>query len=250
MRTPLAVGIIPARYQSTRFPGKPLVSILGKPMIIWVCEATATTLGKKNTYVATDSITIKDEVESYGYNVIMTSEKCLTGTDRVAEASRHILADVYLNIQGDEPMIEPRDIRHILNQKMKFPNHVVNGKKIISNEDVNDRNLIKVVCNADDELIYMSRLPVPGTKGDGRINPIYYKQICLYAYSKAELAAFYANVKADYERAEDIEILRFFNLGIRVKMIETFRDTIAVDIPSDVKKVEMAMINKQKLNLL
>ncbi|MEI7504252.1 MAG: 3-deoxy-manno-octulosonate cytidylyltransferase, partial [Paludibacter sp.] len=104
-----AVGIIPARYKSSRFEGKPLALILGKPMIIYVCEIVAEALGIENTYVATDDIRIFDCVTNLGFKAVMTPDNCLTGTDRLYEAAKLIKADIYLNIQGDEPMLNPKD---------------------------------------------------------------------------------------------------------------------------------------------
>ena len=119
--------VIPARYKSTRFPGKPLVKLLGKPMIIWVAELSAKAVGKSNVYIATDDKRIKAEVNKYNFKVVMTSSKALTGTDRVAEASYKIKADIYVNVQGDEPLVNPNDILKIINTKIKNINSVING---------------------------------------------------------------------------------------------------------------------------
>lgn len=233
------VGLIPARYQSSRYPGKPLIKLLDKPMIIWVCEIVANAIGKKNTYVATDSDIIKEVVENAGYQAIMTSSNCLTGTDRIYEASKQIEADIYLNIQGDEPLIDPCDIRKIIEMKKQFPNVVINGmKKLSKSEDPNNKNIPKVLVNKHNDLIYMSRLPIPGKKSNKKETPHYYKQICIYAFNKEQLAKF-ARVKdkAEYEKFEDIEILRFFDLNIPIKMVPTISQSIAIDVPEDVEKV-------------
>ncbi len=113
------IGIIPARYKSSRFPGKPLALILNKPMIIWVCEIVEKALGKENTFVATDDKQIKETVLKHGYNVVMTSENCLTGTDRLWEVAQKIKADIYVNIQGDEPTLDPNEIYGLLSEKTK-----------------------------------------------------------------------------------------------------------------------------------
>ena len=102
--------VIPARYKSTRFPGKPLVKLLGKPMILWVAELSAQALGKSNVYVATDNTLIEEEVKKSGFNTVLTSSDALTGTDRIAEASNKIESDIFINVQGDEPLINPMDI--------------------------------------------------------------------------------------------------------------------------------------------
>lgn len=237
------VGIIPARYESSRYPGKPLIKLLNKPMIIWVSEIVAKALGKENTYVATDSNLIGDIVEKAGFNVVMTSSKCLTGTDRIYEASLKIEADIYLNIQGDEPLIDPKDIFEVLAMKRKYLGAVTNGmKKLSIHEDPNDINIPKVLVNENNDLIYMSRLAIPGIKSKKNERPQYYKQVCIYAFTKEELSKFASkDKKAEYERFEDIEILRLFDLGIPVKMVETISNSLAVDIPGDVEKVEAEM---------
>jgi len=156
------VIIIPARYKSTRFPGKPLTPILGKPMILWVAEICAQALPMEFVYVATDDLKIKKVVEEAGFNVLMTSEKALTGTDRIADAANQIDADIYINVQGDEPLLDPNDILSILEVKKKYPNEVINGySKIDENENPENLNIPKVVFNENNQMIYMSRQLIP-----------------------------------------------------------------------------------------
>ena len=239
------VGVIPARYQSSRFPGKPLVDLNGIPLIIRVAIIVEITLGKENTYIATDDIRIKNVVESYGYKTVMTSSSCLTGTDRVYEFSKQISADIYVNVQGDEPLIDPKDIQKIVDVKKKNMNCVVNGMcSLTSNEDPHNVNIPKVVTNKFDQLIYMSRLAIPGVKSISKHNkPNYKKQVCIYAFSQIELEA-YGNQeeKASFEGFEDIEILRFFDLNIPIKMVETSGSSLAVDVIEDISKVEAELI--------
>ena len=140
------VIIIPARYKSTRFPGKPLTPILGKPMILWVVELCAEVLPAEFVYVATEDFQIKEIVEKAGFNVVMTSNKCLTGTDRTAEAATQIEADIYVNVQGDEPLLNPADILKIIEAKTMYPNEVINGYcKIADNEEPTSANIPKVI---------------------------------------------------------------------------------------------------------
>ena len=180
--------VIPARYKSTRFPGKPLVKLLGKPMIIWVAELSAKAVGKSNVYIATDDKRIKAEVNKYNFKVVMTSSKALTGTDRVAEASYKIKADIYVNVQGDEPLVNPNDILKIINTKIKNINSVINGFCWISKKDnPGDINKPKLITNERNELVYMSRLPIPGFK-EIKSEPLKYKkQVCIYAFTKARI---------------------------------------------------------------
>jgi 3-deoxy-manno-octulosonate cytidylyltransferase (CMP-KDO synthetase) len=235
------IGVIPARYKSTRFPGKPLIRLNGVPMVIRVARIVEKALGKENTYVATDDIQIKDLVESYGFNAIMTSEDCLTGTDRVYDFSNKVNADIYINVQGDEPLLDYKEIIKIANINKENFNHVINGMCNLSEkEDPNNINIPKVVVNKENTLIYMSRLPIPGDKGLSNIHlKKYKKQVCIYAFNKIELQAFGLQAqKSEFEKYEDIEILRFFDLNIPIKMVETKESSLAVDVIEDVSKVE------------
>tara|TARA_A100001015_G_scaffold317515_1_gene434695 strand:- start:2442 stop:3191 length:750 start_codon:yes stop_codon:yes gene_type:complete len=237
--------IIPARYKSSRFPGKPLTKILGKPMIQWTAEISSKAIGKENVFIATDNIEIQKIVSQMGYKVIMTSEKCLTGTDRLAEASSKIKADIYVNVQGDEPLINPDDIIKIIDAKINNPNDVINGFTAIDdNTDPDSVNIPKVVFNEDKVLVYMSRKKIPGFKRDKDEPKIYYKQVCIYAFNREELEAFRKfGRKSILERSEDIEILRFLDLGRTIRLVEMEDNSLAVDVPEDVVKIEKAMRN-------
>jgi len=240
-----AIGVIPARYKSSRFPGKPLVDLLGKPMIIWVCELVEQALGKENTYVATDDDRIAQVVNEYGYTTVMTSPNNLTGTDRLAEVSRSIDADIYINIQGDEPMIDPADITKVKQVKQENPDTIINAMtKITADEDPSSVNLPKVITALNNDLIYMSRLAIPGNKS-GEQHGDYFKQVCIYAFTKEELALFASrDTKTPLENHEDIEILRFLEMGKKIKMVEVSKSSLAVDVPSDLEKVTDALQNK------
>ena len=243
-----SVVVIPARYKSSRFEGKPLAKILGKSMIQRVCELCNDAFDREDIYVATDDIRIKTAVEEAGFKVVMTSNRHLTGTDRIAEASMSIDADIFINVQGDEPIVDPMDITRILEQKIKFPNSVIKGfSKITSDEDPNNLNLVKVVFTEDKRMIYMSRSLLPGVKNIDLDNMDYYKAVCIYAFNKHELQA-YANFgrKSDLEFVEDIEILRFLELGIDVRLVETSSASLAVDEPDDIQKVENFITKNQK----
>ena len=236
--------IIPARYGSSRYRGKPLVKILGKEMVIRVADICSK-IKNVNVYVATDSKKIASVVKKYGYNYIFTSSSCLTGTDRVAEASKKIRSKIFINVQGDEPTINPKDIKKVINTKKKFPNHVVCGyDKVHDFENPSSINLPKVVVNSKGELIYISRALVPGKKKSSQ-NIQYHKQVCIYAFNKKQLKKFYSmKKKSETESFEDIEILRFFDLGIKIKMVELKSKTIAVDEKNDIKKVEKILLKK------
>jgi 3-deoxy-manno-octulosonate cytidylyltransferase (CMP-KDO synthetase) len=238
------VGVIPARYKSSRFEGKPLALINSKPMIIHVLEQVEEAIGKENTFVATDDKRIHDLVKSKGYNSVITPESCATGTDRIWEFAKQIDADIYLNIQGDEPMVSPIDILSVIEVKKKNMNCVINGMLPISkSEDPNDINIPKVLVNKNNDLIYMSRLPLPGVKDlANKTKPLFLKQVCIYAFNFEQLKTFgINNKKSSFEAFEDIEILRFMDSDIKVKMVMMETETIAVDNPGDIIKVENAI---------
>lgn len=239
------LGIIPARYKSSRYPGKPLVKILGKPLVIHVVEKAVLALGKENVIVATEDQMIADLVEQSGYKAILTSDSHPTGTDRLWEVAQNIAADVYINIQGDEPMVNPVDIIKVAELKKANPNYVINGMcELGASEDPNNVNIPKVLVNSKNDLIYLSRLPIPGIKSTPKALPKYLKQVCIYGFSYQDLKAFgEMGTKATFEYYEDIEILRFLELGIPIKMIHTSSNTLAVDTPDDVTLVENALKN-------
>lgn len=243
MRT---VIIIPARYGSGRYPGKPLVHLLEKPMILWVAELSAKALGQENVYVATEDRRIADTVERAGYQAVMTTDDALTGTDRLAQAAQDIAADIFINVQGDEPLAEPADIIKIRDAKLENIDHIINGFSwVTEQEDPHNVNIPKVITNENQQLVYMSRVAIPGFKDAKNAPTRYKKQVCIYAFTREELAAFRAlGRKSALEQCEDIEILRFLEIGKRVRMIETQPGSLAVDVPSDVPHVEAELRRK------
>ena len=232
--------VIPARYGSSRYRGKPLAKILGREMVLRVADICKKIVGVKNLYIATDSKLIENVASRAGYQTIITSKNCLTGTDRVAEASKKIKSNLIINVQGDEPTIDPNDIKKVIKTKKKFPNHVICGyDKIHKLENPASFNLPKVAINRSDELIYISRALIPGKKNKSdKVN--YYKQVCIYAFNKYQLKRFASKSKKSLtEKIEDIEILRFFELGIPIKMVKLSKSSIAVDVKTDIKKVRL-----------
>lgn len=229
--------VIPARFQSSRFPGKPLVDILGKPMIQRVWERCCIAVGAPKVYVATDSEQIKDVCVNFGAQVIMTSSDCLTGTDRLAEANNKLDCDFIINVQGDEPLIDSDDICNVILEYEKNPNTVINAMcPIISEDEFRSFTVPKVVVSKTGNLLYMSRSPIPITKSNDFC--FGFKQVCVYAFSKEHLKFFSSHqFKTPIEQVEDIEILRFLENDIPVKMLEVRSASIAVDVPSDVQKV-------------
>ena len=235
-----ACVIIPARFKSSRFPGKPLVKLLNKEMIIWVAELSERAVGKNNVYIATDDIRISNKVTEYGFNAIITSSNLLTGTDRVAQASLKLDYEIFVNVQGDEPLVDPQDILKAIELKENNPTAVVNSFCYLSkDEDPNNKNIPKVITNEKNDLIYISRAVIPNSKSEVLENINYKKQVCIYSYFREELDAFFSFKKKSFiENIEDIEILRFFEMGKRIRMFEACKSSLAVDIFSDVEKVE------------
>ena len=232
--------VIPARYASTRFPGKPLVPLLGKPMILWVVDLAARAVGKENVFVATDNKLIAHVVDEYGFKAIMTPDSALTGTDRVAEVVNTIDYDIYINLQGDEPLVNPNDIIKAIELKKSNPDSIINAYCMMtSDEDPNSVNIPKVITNERNLLVYMSRKCLPGFKDAKSMPQSFKKQVCIYAFSKQELMDFKNfGRKSLLESCEDIEILRFLELGPPILMYECLSCSLAVDVPRDVAAVE------------
>lgn len=235
------VIIIPARFKSTRFPGKPLADLHGTPMIVRVWQRCTEALDAAQVYVATDDEQIQKVCQSYGIQVVMTSSGCLTGTDRVYEAAQQIEADLYINVQGDEPMLDPNDIRQVLAAAAQYPNQIINAMCPITSEaEFTSLTVPKVVCRPDGRLLYMSRSAIPGNKAAKLVKA--HKQVCIYAFTAQALQDFASRTsKTALEEIEDIEILRFLELGFEVQMIEVSQSSVAVDTPEDLERVRQLM---------
>ena len=238
------VLIIPARYNSSRFPGKPLTLLKGKSMIRRVYEQCLKAVPKNSIYVATEDERIADHCKQNNIQYIMTSDECLTGTDRLCEVSKLVEADYYINIQGDEPLFNPIDIQNLIQELSKQKNlyDVYCGYCSIDTEDTFfSFNMPKVIFNKRKELIYMSRAPIPSNKNNKFKKG--YRQVCGYAFSKKSLEIFDIKSKTYFESIEDIELLRFLELGVKVKMVEMSKKSIPVDVKEDIEKVLIALDN-------
>jgi 3-deoxy-manno-octulosonate cytidylyltransferase (CMP-KDO synthetase) len=235
------VGVIPARYKSSRFPGKPLVDILGKPLIQRVYERAIQSRLLGSVYVATEDHRIETFCRGRGMKVVMTSDRHPTGTDRVAEVAKSVRADVYVNIQGDEPLISPASIDAAVRGLAGYGPGTATClmKRIADPSELINTNVPKVVFNDDGEAVFFSRLPIPYPKGAGAA--AHYKQVCVYAFSKRNLLKFGALPQTRNELVEEIELLRLIDNRIPLKMVEVFKDNIAVDGPADVKRVCQAL---------
>ena len=233
------VGVIPARYASSRFEGKPLVDIRGKPMIQHVYERASRAETMDETVVATDDLRIYEAVVGFGGRAIMTPE-FPTGTDRVAYVAERVDCDVVANIQGDEPLLEPVMLDQMIQPFHDNPEVQVSTlKQRVNNEaDYRDVNVVKVVTNLDGFALYFSRASIPGNLSDEWIetNPIC-RHVGLYAYRKECLLAFTTWSRAPYESSEGLEQLRFMENGVGIRVVETEHRLIGVDVPADLERV-------------
>ena len=229
--------VIPARYHSKRLPGKPLLDIKGIPMIIRTFNQCIKVAPRSKILVATDDKRIEKICELKNINTIMTSKKCLTGTDRIAEVAKKIKKDFYINVQGDEPICNPKDIKNIIEHAKKNPDQIVNGfTEIKEKKQFYSPNTPKVVFDNDYNLIYMSRSPIPSNKKKQFIKA--WRQVCIYSFSYKSLKD-YTSVKKKtiIESIEDLESIRFLELGYKIKMLKMSNKSVAVDTKEDLLKV-------------
>jgi 3-deoxy-manno-octulosonate cytidylyltransferase (CMP-KDO synthetase) len=231
-----AIAVIPARLASTRLPRKMLRAIAGQTLIARVYKGVRSSPLLHDVIIATDSDEIMQICRQHGWNARMTSAAHRSGTERVREISDSIAADVYLNVQGDEPLIRAEHIAALLDL-MKDPNVQVGTLKTpASLEDIHNPNAVKVVTDAPGRALYFSRATIPFDR-DGS-SPRYFKHLGLYAYRKAALDRFCALPESLLERSERLEQLRFLENGISIHVAETVYDTVGVDTEEDLRRVE------------
>jgi len=258
-----AIVIIPSRYQSSRFPGKPLSLLLGKPLIQHVYERSRAARLIKEVFVATDSRLIYDTVLGFGGKAVMTSDKHASGTDRIAEAGLAIRemgheADIIVNVQGDEPMIAPEmidEVTALMEDDRAGIGTLV--KKIETAADILDPNVVKAVFNEECFALYFSRSPIPynrdifsseawtreSTAGTDSLKSglVMFKHIGIYAFRADVLMRFSKLPPSRLEETEKLEQLRALENGIAIKVKETIYETIGVDTPMDLKRVEKCL---------
>ena len=231
------VVIIPARYGSSRFEGKPLAKIRGKPLIQWVYEAAKTSKVAEEIIIATDDDRIASCALSFGAKALMTSKRCPSGTDRVAEVVKHMKeAQFIVNVQGDEPLIRGEHIDAVFSYLRRFPRFIITLKNKIEDEnEYKDPNVVKVVCDKEGCALYFSRSPIPFFRNK-KAHP--YKHIGIYGYHRDTLLKFVSLSPSELEISEGLEQLRALENGIKIKVIETDYKGIGVDTPEDISKVE------------
>jgi 3-deoxy-manno-octulosonate cytidylyltransferase (CMP-KDO synthetase) len=230
--------VIPARFESSRLPGKPLVPLCGVPMIVRTWLQCAKAIDADRIVVATDDARIESVCAENGITALRTSAHCLTGTDRVAEVATRIKASTYINVQGDEPVFNPADLKELIDAAARHPGEVLNGMCVITKEEeFRSTTVPKVVARPDGRLLYMSRASIPTGK-DLRFSSAS-RQVCAYAFPAKALRDFTTvPAKTPLEQVEDIEILRFLELGYEVRMLPMSDQSIAVDVPADIPRAE------------
>ena len=239
------IVVIPARYKSQRLPGKPLATIGKIPMIVRTYNQCAKVVSKDKIIVATDSYKIKKVCDEYKIKSIITSNKCLTGTDRVAEVSKKIKCNFYINVQGDEPFFNPNDLKILIKEAEKKPKEVINGYTEIKDKKLFFSSSIpKVVFDKKGYLLYMSRGPIPSNKSLEFKKA--WRQVCAYSFPRKALYDFAKTKnKTPIEFLEDIEILRFLENGYKVKMIKMSNKSLAVDNNDDLEKAKIYLRYKK-----
>lgn len=238
MATSSVLGVIPARLGSTRLPRKVLREIAGAPMIAHVYRKARQSDLLTDLLVATDSNEVIAVCREHGIPAVMTSADHPSGTDRVSEVSRNRFADIYVNVQGDEPLITPEHIRCLVEPFSSRPGTQVTTLKIRATpEEVEDPNVVKVVTAADGTALYFSRHPIPCHR-DHPGEATYWKHLGLYAYTREALDAFHRLPPSRLEVTEKLEQLRFLEHGIAITVSETALPTIGVDTEEDLLRVE------------
>lgn len=248
------LAVIPARFASTRFPGKPLALIAGKPMIQHVFERVKQARYVEEVWVATDDPRIREAVEAFGGKAVMTSPDHPSGTDRIAEAAGDSGWEWVVNVQGDEPLLAPQDIDAAILPLLGNPEVPIStlARRIRSEREFFDPNVVKVVVDGRGFALYFSRSPIPYNRAGwerlsggeilegervGLPAPCL-KHLGLYVYRREALAALAATARTPLEISEGLEQLRALESGYKIQVVETERDSIGVDVPEDIQRVE------------
>ena len=234
------VAMIPARFEASRFPGKLMKDLAGKTVILRTYEATKNSNLFDDVYVVTDSDLIFDEIISNGGKAIKSKKEHQSGSDRIAEAVENLDIDIVINVQGDEPFTQTEPLSKLL---QVFKDDVANEVDIASlyirmhdEDEINNPNNVKVVCDEQNYAMYFSRSPIPYPRE--KLEAIYYKHIGIYAFRKEALLKFTKLPINKLEAAEKLENLRFLAHGLRVKMVETNKLAIGIDTPEDLEKAK------------
>ena len=230
------IAVVPARMASTRLPRKMLRDIGGRPLVVWVYQAVRACSRLDDVILATDSEEIRSACRQHSCNVVMTSDKHRSGTERVHEISQTVAADVYINVQGDEPMVRAEQIDTIIKLMTRSEVRVGTLMTPARTEDVANPNAVKVVTDLNGKALYFSRATLPYDRDS--THPEYFKHLGIYAYRKPELDRFVTLPESSLERAERLEQLRFLENGVSIYAAETPFDSIGVDTEEDFLRVQ------------
>jgi 3-deoxy-D-manno-octulosonate cytidylyltransferase len=240
----ICIAVIPARYASVRFPGKPLALLKGKPIIQHVYERVLNSSLFSDVIVATDDNRIADTVKAFNGKVRLTSADHPSGSDRIAEVIRDIDCDVIFNVQGDEPMIDAETLSKLKDVFIDAQVKVASLMTPISDDkDILNINVVKVVTDNDLNSLYFSRSPIPYNR-DQQTGIVYFRHIGVYAYRKQTLLDYIKLPAGKLEQIEKLEQLRFLENGIQLKMVQTSYQGIGIDTPEDLQTVENLLSNK------
>lgn len=233
------IGVIPARYASVRFPGKPLAPLAGRPMVLHVLAAARAASRLHRVLVATDDARIADVVRAEGGEVVLTSPDAASGTDRLAEAAGRVAGDVYVNIQGDEPLMPAENIDLVVETLLASPDREIATVALpVDEREASDPNVVKVVVTGDGRALYFSRAPIPYRRTGGSD---YCKHLGIYAYRADTLAKLAHLPPSRLERMESLEQLRWLEAGWAIWVGRARADSIGVDTPEDLAKAEVEL---------
>jgi 3-deoxy-manno-octulosonate cytidylyltransferase (CMP-KDO synthetase) len=235
------VIVIPARYGSTRLPGKPLVSLAGKPMIQRVFERAKQARTAGRVIVATDDERIVSTVKEFGGEALMTRTDHRTGTERIAEIAYHTDGDIFVNVQGDEPLLDPAAVDTAVNSLLEEPIAAVATVAVLIRTpgDIMDPNVVKTALDFEDNALYFSRAPIPWVRDSAaKTHARHLKHLGLYVFQRDALLEYPTLPQGELERIEQLEQLRWLENGWKIRVTEVEHDAVSVDVPEDVKKVE------------
>jgi 3-deoxy-manno-octulosonate cytidylyltransferase (CMP-KDO synthetase) len=244
---PHVVIVIPARYGATRLPGKPLVSLAGQPMIQRVYERAKLAARAQRVIVATDDERILKAVESFGGDARMTRPDHRTGTERVAEVAAHEKGDVFVNVQGDEPLLDPAAVDAAIDALLEEPAASIAtvATPIKTPADIMDPNVVKTVLDFDNNGLYFSRAPIPWVRDTAsKIQVRHLKHLGLYVFQRDALLEYPTLPQGELERIEQLEQLRWLENGWKIRVAEVEHDAVSVDVPEDVARVEKLLQQK------
>jgi 3-deoxy-manno-octulosonate cytidylyltransferase (CMP-KDO synthetase) len=235
------VVVIPARYGATRLPGKPLVLLAGKPMIQRVYERAKLAQSVDQVIVATDDERILKAVEGFGGEARMTRTDHRTGTERVAEVAAHVAGDVFVNVQGDEPLLDPAAVDTAVSSLLEEPQASIStvATPVKTPGDIMDPNVVKTVVDFDGNALYFSRAPIPWVRDTGsKILVRHMKHLGLYVFQREALLEYPTLPQGELERIEQLEQLRWMENGWKIRVAEVEHDAVSVDVPADVERAE------------